>query len=131
MKREILRFAIAGLIGLIVDAGVLYGMLALGAGYFIGRAVSFVAAVWATWQFNRRFTFAQDTSKSPWIEWWSYLLAMLGGGVINYAAYSTAILLLPKHALLPLIAVGIGSMAGMTVNFVSAKLWVFKPRSES
>ncbi|MFM0528072.1 GtrA family protein [Paraburkholderia strydomiana] len=129
MKRELLRFAVAGLIGLLVDAGVLYGMLALGAGYFAGRAVSFVAAVWATWQINRRFTFVRGTNKSPWVEWWHYLFAMLGGGIINYAGYTAAVLLLPRHALLPLIAVGIGSLAGMTVNFVSAKLWVFKPRS--
>ena len=129
MKRELLRFAIAGVIGLMVDAGVLYGMLALGAGYFAGRAVSFLAAVWSTWQFNRRFTFVQGSNKSAWSEWWHYLFAMLGGGSVNYAAYSAAILILPKSALLPLIAVAIGSLAGMTVNFVSAKLWVFKARS--
>jgi putative flippase GtrA len=128
MKRELLRFAIAGVIGLVVDAGVLYGMLALGAGYFVGRAVSFVAAVWSTWQFNRRFTFVQGSNKSAWAEWWHYLFAMLGGGVVNYAAYSATVLLLPKSALLPLIGVAIGSLAGMTVNFVSAKLWVFKAR---
>jgi putative flippase GtrA len=104
-------------------------MLALGAGYFAGRAVSFVAAVWSTWQINRRFTFVQRSDKSAWVEWWHYLFAMLGGGAVNYAAYSAAVLLLPKSALLPLIAVAIGSLAGMTVNFVSAKLWVFKARS--
>jgi putative flippase GtrA len=53
---------------------------------------------------------------------------MLGGGVVNYAAYSATVLLLPKSALLPLIGVAVGSLAGMTVNFVSAKLWVFKAR---
>ena len=129
MKRELLRFAIAGVIGFLVDAGVLYGMLALGAGYFVGRAVSFVVAVWSTWQFNRRFTFVSDSNKSAWTEWWHYLLAMLGGGLVNYAAYSAAILILPKSTLLPLIGVAIGSLAGMTVNFVSAKLWVFRARS--
>ncbi|ACC70054.1 GtrA family protein [Paraburkholderia phymatum] len=129
MKRELLRFAIAGVVGLLVDAGVLYGMLALGAGYFVGRAVSFIAAVWSTWQINRRFTFVEGSNKSAWAEWWHYLFAMLGGGAVNYAAYSATILLLPKSALLPLIAVAVGSLAGMTVNFVSAKLWVFKARS--
>jgi putative flippase GtrA len=124
-----LRFAIAGVIGFLVDAGVLYGMLALGAGYFVGRAVSFVAAVWSTWQFNRRFTFVAGSNRSAWAEWWYYLAAMLAGGAVNYAAYSAAILVLPKNALLPLIAVGIGSLAGMAVNFVSAKLVVFKARS--
>lgn len=129
MKREMLRFAIAGVIGLVVDACVLYGMLALGAGYFIGRAASFAAAVWSTWQFNRRFTFVQGSNKSAWAEWWHYLLAMVGGGVVNYAVYSAVVLVLPKSALLPLIGVALGSLAGMVVNFVSAKLWVFRARS--
>lgn len=129
MKRELLRFAIAGVIGFLVDAGLLYGMLALGAGYFVGRAVSFLAAVWSTWQFNRRFTFVSGSNRSIWSEYWHYLAAMLGGGVVNYAAYSAAILMLPKNGFLPVIAVAIGSLAGMTVNFVSAKLWVFKARS--
>ncbi|MEM5389018.1 GtrA family protein [Paraburkholderia phymatum] len=126
MKRELLRFAIAGAIGFAVDSGLLYGMLAIGAGYLGGRAVSFLTAVWATWQMNRRFTFVKDSNKSAWTEWWHYFFVMLAGGVINYTAYTAAILLLPKNALLPLIAVGIGGIAGMTVNFVSAKLWVFK-----
>jgi len=129
MKRELLRFALAGVAGFVVDAGVLYSMLAIGAGYFLGRGFSFLAAVWATWQINRRFTFTERTDKSLWTEWWHYLLAMLGGGAVNYAAYSAAVLLLPKGPLLPLFAVAVGSLAGMTVNFVSAKLWVFKARS--
>jgi hypothetical protein len=51
---------------------------------------------------------------------------MLGGGAVNYAGYTAAVLLLPKSALLPLVAVAIGGIAGMTVNFVSAILWFFK-----
>ena len=129
MKREVFRFAVAGVIGFVVDAGVLYGMLALGAGYFVGRCFSFVAAVWATWQINRRFTFAVDRNKSSWKEWWQYLFAMIGGGAVNYAAYAAAVVLLPKSGLLPIYAVALGSIAGMTINFLSAKLWVFKKRS--
>jgi putative flippase GtrA len=75
---------------------------------------------------NRRFTFVKGTNKSAWTGWWHYFFVMLAGGVINYTAYTAAIFLLPKNALLSLIAVGIGGIAGMTGNFVSAKLWVFK-----
>lgn len=129
MKREILRFAVAGVIGFVVDTAVLYGMLALGAGYFVGRCFSFVAAVWATWQINRRYTFVVGPNKSLWAEWWQYLFAMMGGGAVNYAAYAVAVVLLPKSSLLPVYAVAVGSIAGMTINFLSAKLWVFKKRS--
>jgi len=126
VKREFIRFAVAGAIGFVVDAGILYLALALGAGYFFGRCLSFLAAVWATWRINRRFTFVVSQDRSQWKEWWQYLFAMLAGGVVNYAAYSAAILSLPKNVMLPLVAVAIGSVAGMTVNFLSAKLWIYK-----
>lgn len=128
MKRQFLWFVLAGTIGFAVDAGVLYGMLALGAGYFAGRGVSFLAAVWATWQVNRRYTFDVTSVASRWMEWWKYLFAMSGGGVVNYAAYSAVVMLLPKSAWLPIFAVATGSVAGLMVNFLSAKLWVFKTR---
>jgi putative flippase GtrA len=126
MKREILRFGLAGLLGFVVDVCILYVVLALGVGFFFGRCVSFTAAVWTTWRINRRFTFAPTPNLSPWNEWWRYMLAMLGGGMVNYAAYSAAVLLLSKTPLLPMYAVGIGSISGMAVNFLGAKLWVFK-----
>ena len=126
MKRELIRFAIAGVVGFAVDAGVLYLMLALGAGYFVGRGASFLAAVWVTWRINRNFTFSPRPGQSQWQEWWQYLLAMMAGGAVNYAAYSVAILLLPKSSLLPVYAVAVGSIAGMAVNFLSAKLWIFR-----
>ncbi|SAL07480.1 GtrA-like protein [Caballeronia arationis] len=128
MKQEFVRFAIAGGIGFAVDAGILYGMLAIGAGYFVGRLVSFLAAVWTTWQINRRFTFVPNNSGTRWQEWWRYLSAMLGGGSVNYAAYSVTVMLLPSTPLKPLFAVAVGSIVGMIVNFLSAKLWVFKKR---
>jgi putative flippase GtrA len=128
MKQEFVRFAIAGGIGFAVDAGILYGMLAIGAGYFVGRLVSFLAAVWTTWQINRRFTFVPNDSGTRWQEWWMYLSAMLGGGSVNYAAYSVTVMLLPSTPLKPLCAVAVGSIVGMIVNFLSAKLWVFKKR---
>lgn len=129
MKREILRFAIGGVLGFLVDAAALYAAVALGAGYFLGRACSFLLAVWATWHFNRRFTFPGDRRESAWSQWWRYLLAMSAGGLANLAAYALTVTLLPKSPWLPIIAVGAGSLAGMGLNFASAKWWVFRRSS--
>lgn len=125
-RREMSRFAVAGVAGLVVDVAVLYLALALGLGFYAGRVVSFPCAVFATWQINRRYTFAPDAGVSLWRQWWLYLMAMLGGGAVNYAAYSAAIAFGPRTALWPMAAVAIGSIAGMGVNFAGAKFLVFK-----
>ncbi|PTB20776.1 GtrA family protein [Trinickia symbiotica] len=126
MRRELARFLMAGVVGFLIDTGMLYLMLWLGLGYFAGRAVSFLCAVWTTWQVNRRYTFTPDRRQSIWAEWWRYLTAMSVGGGVNYAAYSAVVSLLHPAPWLPLLAVAAGSIAGLLVNFATAKWWVFK-----
>lgn len=126
LHSEFFRFAIAGAIGFAVDAGVLYAALALGLGPYAGRVISFISAAFVTWQINRRITFAANEGVSLWREWCQYLAAMSLGGVCNYGAYVAALRLLPHGPATPLLAVAVGSIAGMFVNFATAKLWVFK-----
>jgi putative flippase GtrA len=127
-RGELLRFAAAGVVGLVVDVAVLYLALAAGLGFYAGRVLSFLSAVFVTWRINRRYTFRGAAGVSVWREWYSYLGMMLGGGVINYAVYSAAMLLggwlLPSSLLplLPLAGVAAGSLAGMVVNFFGARL---------
>ena len=118
----------AGAVGFLVDSGVLYLGTVAGLGHFVGRALSFLCAVWVTWRINRRFTFAAERKQSAWAEWWSYLTAMSAGGIVNYAAYGVAVLYLPPSAASLLVAVAIGSVSGMIVNYTTARLWVFSPR---
>ncbi len=128
MRSQLLQFLVAGAIGFVVDTGVLYAALALGFGFFAGRVFSFLSAVWVTWRINRRYAFASSRQKSLLHEWLRYLIAMSAGGAVNYAAYSAAVLALPHLPVLPMVAVGVGSLAGMAFNFASAKWWVYRHR---
>jgi putative flippase GtrA len=124
---EILRFGFVGVVGLLTDVAVLYLALGLGLGAHAGRVASFLAAVFVTWQLNRRYVFhAAVPAMTPWREWWTYLATMMGGGTFNYAAYSALIAFGPRGPLLPMLAVAAGGLAGMTVNFLSAKFVVFR-----
>jgi putative flippase GtrA len=129
-QRQFLRFVIAGAIGFVVDAGVLWVSLRLGLGYFAGRAISFLAAAWVTWQINRRITFSGAARGAAWAEWWRYLFAMSGGGSMNYGVYSMVVLTLPQSPFVPFYGVAAGSIAGMVINFASAKWWVFRHRQK-
>lgn len=121
------RFAVAGVAGLVVDVAVLYLALALGLGAYAGRAVSFLSAVWTTWRINRRFAFGHVEHGSAWRQWLIYLGANLGGGALNYATYSLVMSIAAPRPWLPLAAVAAGSVAGMFLNFASARLVVFRP----
>jgi putative flippase GtrA len=121
------RFAVAGAAGFVADASVLALGMALGLGCFAGRAVSFVCAVFVTWRINRRYSFGIRT-RSSWAEWWRYLAAASVGGCVNYAVYTAAVLNAAPRPWLATAAVGAGSIAGMAVNFSTARWWVFKHR---
>lgn len=129
LGREFLLFAIAGVIGLGVDVGVLYLSAPL-LGWYAARVLSFLAAATATWALNRHYTFsARHSGVSMLREYLGYLLTMLGGAVVNYGVYVLAL-----HTLsgpwAPAAGVALGSLAGMTLNFLSARHLVFKSRRE-
>jgi len=125
-RRRLLLFAVAGAVGFVVDAGVLYA-LAPWLGWYAARVLSFLAAASVTWLFNRRYTFAAARPPSLWREYLAYLGAMLGGAAVNYAIYALTLHLAhgPWAALL---GVALGSLGGMAVNYLSARHLVFRPR---
>lgn len=128
MRRELTGFAIAGGTGFLVDAGVLYAALACGLGPFWGRALSYICAIVTTWLINRTITFRPPEGRSVWLEFMHYLASTSVGAVANYGVYSAAILLLPRAAWAPLLAVCAGVGVGMVFNFVGAKFWVYRHR---
>jgi putative flippase GtrA len=126
VRRQFLRFAIAGIVGFVVDVIVLYVLLGLGLGYYSGRVLSFLVAAFTTWQINRRHAFAAQADERRFREWLRYLLAMSGGGILNYLVYSGIVAFAAHGPWLPLLAVAAGSIAGLAANFLTAKFWVFK-----
>ncbi len=123
--RELGLFAVAGVLGFLVDVGVLY-LLAPWLGWYVARVLSFLAAATVTWLFNRRYTFAARAGGQPLLrEYLSYLLAMLGGAAVNYGVYVLVLQWVPGRGAAAL-GVALGSCAGMVVNFVSARQIVFR-----
>ncbi|MQA21217.1 GtrA family protein [Rugamonas rivuli] len=132
VRIQLLRFAVAGVAGLVVDVLVLYLALALGTGFHAGRVLSFLSAVWVTWQINRRYTF-DAAGDSAWRQWWRYVGAMAFGGAVNYGVSAAVIALMagwpaaaPLLPAAPLLAVCCGTLAGLVLNFLSAKFLVFQ-----
>jgi len=139
---QMLRFGIVGGVGFLVDAGLLHVVLQLGLGYYGGRVVSFLAAATTTWILNRSFTFRRETPSSkdpsgahparphPLGEWLAYLGWMVIGGVVNYGTYALAVEVSEPVRRHPELGVALGSIAGMAINFWSAKTMVFERKAK-
>lgn len=129
VRRQLSRFVVAGGVGFIVDAGTLYAALMVGFGYYTGRLVSFCAAVVTTWLINRTWTFDARGLRPSVAEFARYFSAMALGGAVNYLTYALIVAAAPPTGWLPLAAVAAGSVAGLAVNFATARRWVFGRRA--
>lgn len=126
--RELLLFGLVGVIGFIVDSGVLY-LLKSSLGLYYGRLFSFLSAVLTTWILNRHLTFSQRASGMTLFQEFSrYLGLMLGGGIVNYVSYALLVYFVEFVARQPVWGVAVGSCAGMMVNYLLARFFIFRGR---
>jgi putative flippase GtrA len=130
---KFVRFGIVGCLGFCVDVGVLYLMLyGVGFGRYVGRLISYIAAASSTWYFNAAITFPESRASNRTWEWARFVALNSLGGVVNYGVYAAYVRFQYHSALAPAIAVAIGSLAGLVVNFSVSKQFVFnqplKPR---
>ena len=114
------RFCVVGALAFLVDAGVVIALVD-GAGFnpYAARVVSFLAAASFTWWLNRHWTFEvrQEPSRA---EWMSYVGLMAIGAAVNYLTYAAAITWWPLARQALWIAVALGSIAGLGVNYLSS-----------
>lgn len=125
---KVFSFGCVGVVGFLVDAGVLSALVRLaGMNVYVSRVVSFVLAVFVTWLLNRTWVFKdvekRDESKKR--EYASYLLVQGIGALINLGVFSTLIALNPSMKMQPVIPLAVGSFIAMFFNFAGAQLWVF------
>ena len=122
---EVLRFGAVGVIGFLVDAGVLTLGMALGTGPWLGRALSYLAAASTTFALNRAWTFQSRASGDPLRQWLLWLLVNLVGFACNYGTYAALLLWVPLVAAHPVLGVAAGSLAGLAGNFLLSRRFVF------
>jgi putative flippase GtrA len=125
--RQLLTFCIGGVLGFVVDAGVLQ-LLVIGLAWdrYTGRLISFLCAATATWLFNRRYTFQGPRRHALPVEWARYVLAMGGGFACNFTVYSALVYFFNIDRQWLILAVAAGSVAGLGVNYTASRYWVYR-----
>ena len=124
--RRLIFFLLVGAGGFVIDAGISTALVKLaGLSPFVARIPAFVAASMATFAGNRQFTFAER--HAPLVKGWLvYVSSTALGALLNYGVFCVAISLLRQTVWSVPLAIGLGSVAGLGVNYVCASTLVFK-----
>lgn len=124
---QALRFGVVGTIGFAVDTATVYALhFLLRLDLYSAGALAYVVAATATWALNRAWTFRDAAREKPARQWALFLAVQLIGFALNRGTYAALIAWLPIASAHPVIAVAAGSIAGMGVNFLTARLIVFR-----
>jgi putative flippase GtrA len=122
---QFFRFGVVGAIGFVIDTATVYAVRhALGL-YGAGLA-GYVVAATANWVFNRLWTFRGKGSGSAHRQWALFMVANLGGFVLNRGTYALLVTFVAAAARQPVIAIAAGAVAGLVVNFVLSRRVVFR-----
>jgi len=129
-KGEAWRFAAIGIVGFLIDAGVLTWLVRMQQwGLYESRALSFALAVTATWYLNRRFTFSRRAGADRTREYGRYVAVQILGALINLGVYVVVVATVPAVGLYPVVPLAAGSAVAMIFNFVAARGFAFSGRT--
>ena len=122
-----LRFALVGVVGFVVDAGVLQALISLaGWGPIAARAVAIPVAVFATWLLNRTITFPDSHGGPVLASMARYAAVSAVGASVNFIVYSALVFASQAMAALPIVPLAIASIVALIVNYLGSKHFAFR-----
>ncbi len=122
---QFMRFGAVGVMGLIIDTMIVYG-LRREIGLYGAGLLAYLVAASCNWLLNRVWTFRGNGSGPAHRQWAKFMIANLAGFALNRGAYVTLVTFSAAAAAQPIIATSAGSLAGMAVNFNLSRRLVFR-----
>ncbi|HEY2621142.1 MAG TPA: GtrA family protein [Acetobacteraceae bacterium] len=122
---QFLMFGTVGTVGFVVDTATVYA-LRHSLGLYAAGLASYVVAATVAWILNRAWTFRGLGSGPMHHQWARFLVANLGGLVLNRGTYALLVTFVPIAAEQPIYATAAGAIAGMFVNFSLNRTMVFR-----
>lgn len=119
------RFGIVGMLGFVVDGGLLYLLLQLQFDFYLARGITFPLALSVTWYLNRRWTFGISADHGRGRDYKRYALVQLAGAAANYGIYALILVFVEHTPGNALLALAIGALAGLILNFAGSRWWAF------
>jgi putative flippase GtrA len=126
-QSRFVRFAMVGVVGFAVDAGVLQALVSLaGWGPIAARAVAVPTAVFATWLLNRTVTFPESHAGPALRSLWRYAVVSAAGATVNFLVYSALVFASAFMAAWPVVPLAVGSIVALVVNYLGSKHFAFR-----
>jgi putative flippase GtrA len=122
---QFIQFGTVGLAGLVIDTATVYGLRGW-IGIYGAGLVAYGTGATTTWLLNRLWTFRGQGSGPAHHQWARFVLANLGGFVLNRGTYAILVTFWPLAAQQPVIATSAGAIAGMFLNFHLSRRLVFR-----
>lgn len=123
LLKRLSRFALVGVIGFVIDAGLTTYLVATGLDPFTSRIIALALAMFTTWRLNRSLTFGKSNT-SQTREGLRYGLIALVAAAINYAAYAAMIVIV--SGIWPAIAVAAATGVSMIFSYVGYSRFAFR-----
>ena len=128
-RKQLKNYAIVGIAGFLVDAGLLSLLVhVFDMGPIVSRMPSFVAAVTVTWALNRTHTFSDSIRYKKSQEYRRYFVVQIIGAVSNLLVYVFLISVFPWMGRVPVLPLAVGAIIGLVVNFHLSRVYVFPGR---
>lgn len=126
---EIIKFALVGGTGTLVDLLVLFGTHGLlDIRFEIAKVISFIVAVTSNFILNRAFTFPEARG-NHWVRQYTrFVGTCIIGFVVNWSISVYLNRYIPFFTTHYLIASLLGIISGMTINFVGSKFFAFNKK---
>ena len=122
---QFVQFGLVGSVGFVFDTATVYA-LRYPVGLYGAGIAGYVVAASVNWLLNRAWTFRGRRRDAMHRQWARFLIANLGGFVLNRGTYSALIASFPLVARVPVIAVAAGAIVGLAANFLSSRRFVFR-----
>lgn len=125
---EFIQFGMVGSTGVIIDLAFYLSVQAIFlVDHKVARAISFVGAASWNWALNRLITFTHREKMSKAIQWPAFIMTSSLGFAVNWGSYVTLTSYVPFFEENKISALLIGVLMGMGLNFMMARLFVFRP----
>lgn len=125
---EFVQFGMVGTTGVVIDLVIYITVQTLlSIDHKTARAYSFIGAASWNWALNRLITFTNRQKMSKLIQWPAFLLTSSLGFVVNWGSYVILTSYVPFFDSHRIMALLLGVLLGMGLNFMAARAFVFRP----